>query len=112
MSTLSGSPSEAEPEPVIVTLRFDAADPAALGAVLARYVVVSRGHPGCTNIDRCASDTVEGRFLVIEKWVDDAFRREHFDSDDMVTMAEACRDLLRGPPEIDLHRPISAHDLT
>ncbi|HKY13969.1 MAG TPA: antibiotic biosynthesis monooxygenase [Microthrixaceae bacterium] len=111
MSELSGPPPATPPEPVIVTLRFDAADASALGSVLARYVVVSRGHSGCTNIDLCASDTVEGRFLVIEKWSDDESRRIHFDSDDMVTMAQACRGLLRSPAEIDLHQPISAHDL-
>lgn len=111
MDDLSDPAPTGPSEPVVVTLVFDATDAAALAAVLARYVVVSRGHPGCNNIDLCVSDTVDGRFLVIEKWADDGARRAHFDSSDMVTMAEGCRGLLRAAPTIDLHRPISAHDL-
>ena len=41
---------------------------AALGAVLAHYVVVSRTSPGCRNIDLVASLTTPGRFLIYEKW--------------------------------------------
>ena len=68
---------------------------------------------GCCMISKPALRSMawKGRFLVIEKWADDESRRIHFDSDDMVTMAHACRDLLRAPPEIDLNQPISAHDL-
>ena len=40
-------------ELTMVTMAFDAADQAALGAVLSQYVVVSRREPGCRNIDLC-----------------------------------------------------------
>ncbi len=96
---------------VLVTLQFDAADPVALQGVLAKYVVLTRGHPGCRNVDWCASSTIPGRFLIIEKWEKEDAQRAHFDSADMVEMAESCRGLLAGPPVIDLLRAISAHDL-
>jgi quinol monooxygenase YgiN len=100
-----------EVELTIVTLRFDAGDAEALLAVLSKYVVVSRRHDGCRNIDLCASVTQPGRFLVVEKWDSPDAQRAHFDSPDMVEMAEACRGLLATPPEIDLLEGISAHDL-
>ena len=80
-------------------------------AVLAKYVVVSRGQPGCRNIDLCASQTEPGRFLVIEKWETPAAQRQHFDSPEMVEMAEACRGLVARRPTVDLLAGISAHDL-
>ena len=100
-----------EPEIVLVTMRFDAADPAALQAVLAKYVVLSRGHDGCRNIDLCLSATHPTEFVVIEKWETPAAQQAHFDSEDMVEMAQACTGLLTRPPTIDLLDPISAHDL-
>jgi len=103
--------TEPDEDPTIVTLRFDAADPERLMAVLAKYVVLSRMHDGCRNIDLCASVTVPGRYVVIEKWATAAAQRAHFDSDDMVEMAESCRGLLRAPPDIDLLESVSAHDL-
>lgn len=96
----------------IVSLVFDASDPETLAAVLAKYVVVARGAPGCRNIDLCASISRPGRFVVIEKWESPETQRTHFDSDEMIQMADACHGLLRHPPEIDLLDPISAHDLT
>jgi quinol monooxygenase YgiN len=54
---------------------------------------------------------VDGRFVVIEKWRTPTEQRAHFDSDDMVRMAEECRGRLSRPPDIDLLEPISAHDL-
>lgn len=95
----------------IVTLVFDAADIERLLAVLSRYVVVSRGHPGCRNIDLAASATTPGRFVLIEKWETPADQQRHFDSAEMVAMAQACNGLLAAPPVIDLLEPISAHDL-
>jgi quinol monooxygenase YgiN len=95
----------------IVSLVFDASDPDALAAVLAKYVVVARGAPGCRNIDLCASISRPGRFVVIEKWESAEAQRSHFDSAEMVEMADACQGLLRRPPEIDLLDPVSAHDL-
>ncbi len=98
-------------ELTIVTLRFDAARSERLLPVLAKYVVVSRMHPGCRNIDLCASVSTPGRFLVVEKWESPAAQRAHFDSADMVEMAESCRGLLTGAPDIELLEGISAHDL-
>jgi quinol monooxygenase YgiN len=95
----------------LVTLTFDAADTERLLAVLAKYVVVSRGHPGCRNIDLAASATTAGRFVIIEKWATPEDQRAHFDSPDMVEMATACTGLLSRPPQIDLLESISAHDL-
>jgi quinol monooxygenase YgiN len=103
--------SDADGELTLVTLRFDAADPGRLLAVLAKYVVLTRMHDGCRNVDLCASVTAPGRFLVIEKWATAAAQRAHFDSPDMVQMAESCRGLLTGPPDIELLEGISAHDL-
>jgi quinol monooxygenase YgiN len=95
----------------MVTMRFDATDPAALAAVLSKYVVLARHEPGCRNVDLCVSALEPSRFVVVQKWDDPASQRAHFDSDVMVDMARACDGLLRRAPEIDLLDPISAHDL-
>jgi len=100
-----------EVELTIVTMTFKAKDAAALMPVLAKYVVLSRGHDGCRNIDLCASVTVPGRFTVIEKWDSPDVQRAHFDSAEMVEMAQACAGMLEEPPDIDLLEGISAHDL-
>ncbi|HEV2370181.1 MAG TPA: antibiotic biosynthesis monooxygenase [Acidimicrobiales bacterium] len=106
-------------ELTIVTMVFDAAgsgapteDQAAkLLGILSKYVVLSRGHPGCRNIDLAGSVTRPGRYLVIQKWESPLAQRAHFDSSDMVEMARACEGLLEKRPEIDLFEAISAHDL-
>jgi quinol monooxygenase YgiN len=95
----------------VVTMAFDASDPDALQSVLAKYVVVSRGHPGCRNIDLTLSATRPGRFVILEKWESSSAQKAHFDSPDTVEMAESCRGLLTRPPEIDLLGPVSAHDV-
>ena len=100
-----------EVELTVVTMDFRAADADRLMPVLSKYVVLSRGHDGCRNIDFCASVVRPGRFLIIEKWESAEAQRTHFDSPDMVEMAESCRGLLSRPPEIDLFEGISAHDL-
>jgi quinol monooxygenase YgiN len=100
-----------EVELVVVTLTFDTAEADRLSDVLARYVVVSRQHPGCRNIDLCVSVARPGRFVVIEKWETPQAQRAHFDSADMVAMAKACEGLLLSPPDIDLLQGLSAHDL-
>ena len=100
-----------EVELTIVTMAFDASDPERLQSVLAKYVVVSRGHPGCRNIDLCVSATTPGRFVIIQKWESPEFQQTHFDSPAMVEMAAACNGLLARPPQIDLLEGISAHDL-
>ena len=98
-------------ELAIVTMRFDAADPGALVAVLSKYVVLTRMQPGCRNVDLCASVTAPGRYLVVQKWDDVDAQRAHFDSAVMVEMATACNGVLSGPPDIDLWDGPSAHDL-
>ncbi len=103
-------PSE-EVDLTMVTMTFDAVDPNTLQSVLARYVVVSRGHPGCRNIDLAMSSTRPDRFVIVQKWESPADQQAHFDSADMVTMAEGCRGLLVDAPAIDLLDPISVHDL-
>jgi quinol monooxygenase YgiN len=52
-----------------------------------------------------------GRYLVVEKWTNPVAQRAHFDSAEMIEMADACRELLTSAPEIDLLEGISAHDL-
>ena len=101
----------AEVELTMVTMVFDALDAERLQSVLARYVVLSRGHHGCRNIDLAMSTTQPNRFVVVQKWARPEDQQAHFDSADMVTMAESCGGLLSGPPIIDLLEPISAHDL-
>lgn len=98
-------------ELAIVTLRFDAADPEAVAAILSKYVVLTRMQPGCRNVDLCASVTRPGRYLVIQKWDSIDAQRAHFDSEVMVDMARACAGVLTGPPDIDLWDGPSAHDL-
>lgn len=100
-------------EVTIVTMVFDAAAGAAerLVAVLSRYVVVTRQFVGCRNVDLCQSATTPGRFVVIQKWEHPDFQRAHFDSPEMVEMAQACDGLLEVRPAIDLLEGLSAHDL-
>jgi quinol monooxygenase YgiN len=95
----------------VVTMTFEASEPERLAAVLSRYVVLSRAHPGCRNIDLCASMTRPGRYVIIQKWATPEAQRAHFDSPEMVEMAEACVGLLAAPPDIDLLDGVSAHDL-
>ena len=84
---------------------------AALGAVLANYVVVSRTSPGCRNIDLVASLTTPGRFLVYEKWDSPEHQRDHLTSEVTEQMASAALPLLAGPPDLGLFEAVSAHDL-
>jgi quinol monooxygenase YgiN len=100
-----------EIELTVVTMTFDASDPATLVGVLSKYVVVSRGHPGCRNIDLCGSVTTPNRFLIIQKWDSPDAQQAHFDSSEMIDMASACTGLLSRPPTIDLYEGLSAHDL-
>ncbi len=100
-----------EVETTVVTMTFDAADAPGLVAVLAKYVVMGRGHDGCRNIDLCGSVTHPSRFVIISKWQSPAAQRSHFDSPAMVEMARACAGLLLSAPSIDLLEGLSAHDL-
>lgn len=98
-------------ELAIVTLRFEAADPSALLAVMAKYVVLTRMQAGCRNVDLCVSQADARQVLVIQKWESAEAARQHFDTDVAVDMARACTGLLLGPPGIDLWDGPSAHDL-
>ena len=100
-------------ELVVVTMAFHAAAGAddQLRLLLAKYVVLARDEPGCRNIDLVASATRPDTYLLIEKWESADHQRAHFDAAPMVELAEGCRGLLSAPPAIDLHDPISAHDL-
>ena len=100
-----------EVELTMVSMSFDATDVEALMKVLSKYVVLSRGHDGCRNIDLAASVTTPGRFVVVEKWESPETQQAHFDSPEMVEMATSCQGLLSKPPHIDLLEGISAHDL-
>ena len=102
--------TQSEIELVVVTMRFDAADAAALLGVLSKYVVMTRMEPGCRNIDLCASVTRPGRYLLIQKWDSPAAQQAHFDSTAMVAMATSCTGLLTSAPDIDLWDGPSAHD--
>lgn len=98
-------------EITLVTLRFQTSEPEKLMGVLSKYVVLSRQQDGCRNIDLTGSVTTPGRFVVIQKWESPEAQRAHFDSPEMVEMAEACVGILSEPPEIDLLEGLSAHDL-
>lgn len=100
-----------EVELTMVTMTFDAADDAALLAILSKYVVLTRMQDGCRNVDLCSSVTSPGRHLVVQKWETPEHQRVHFDSEVMVDMATACVGLLSSAPDIDLWDPTSAHDL-
>ncbi|WP_436794528.1 putative quinol monooxygenase [Actinospongicola halichondriae] len=100
-----------EVETTIVTMVFDTTDPDHLLQVLAKYVVLTRGHPGCRNVDLTRSFTKADRYVIIQKWESPEAQAAHFDSADMVEMAQACGGVLASPPSIDLLEGISAHDL-
>ena len=102
-----------EVELTIVTMSFDAVEGGAerLVGVLSKYVVLSRQHPGCRNIDLCYSATKPTRFVVIQKWETPDAQRAHFDSAEMIEMAQSCEGLLAQRPEIDLLEALSAYDL-
>ena len=95
----------------VVTMRFDASNLAGLVAVLSKYVVMTRMHPGCRNVDLLLSAIKENRVLVIQKWDSVDAQRVHFDSALMVEMAKACKNLLTKAPEIELFDSMSSHDL-
>jgi quinol monooxygenase YgiN len=84
---------------------------AALAAVLARYVVLTRSVTGCRNVDLVRSASEPGRYLMVEKWDDALAQSEHLNSETMVTMATEATNLLAGPPDLDLYDAVSAYDL-
>ena len=109
------SDDTSEIELAIVTMTFDAAAgqdaDSALGALLAKYVVLARMVDGCRNVDLCAAVGTGGRYLIVQKWESAEAQREHFDSAVMIDMARGCQGLLAGPPTIELWDGASAHDL-
>jgi quinol monooxygenase YgiN len=109
--TQSTTPHTSEVELTLVTLRFKASDAAGLAAVLSNYVVLTRGAPGCRNVDFCVSVGDPNVFVVLQKWDSPDAQEAHFDSPTMVSMAEGCRGLLAEAPQIELLEGISAHDL-
>jgi quinol monooxygenase YgiN len=108
---MATQPARGAVELVVVTMRFDAADPASLMAVLSKYVVLTRMQPGCRNVDLVVSVTHPDRALIVQKWDSPQAQREHFDSAAMIEMAKSCAGLLTHAPDIDLWENISAHDL-
>lgn len=101
-------------EMAVLTAGFNARPDreAELAAVLARYVVLTRGEASCRNVDLLSSATESGRLLVIEKWDSAEAARAHLDTELMTDMAAAAVPLLAEKPAIDLLDTISAHDLT
>lgn len=95
----------------VVTMAFDATDPDAVVAALARYVVLTRMRPGCRNVDLLASAMVEDRYLVIEKWGSGHDQQAHLSSPELAELAAACEGRLAQPPVFDLLDGVSAHDL-
>ena len=106
-----GGTDDSDVDLIVVTMHFDTEEPEALLPVLSRYVVMTRGHDGCRNVDFVASATRPGRFGIVQKWESPAAQQAHFDSPDMVAMAQACDGLLRTQPDIALLEPISVQDL-
>jgi quinol monooxygenase YgiN len=102
-----------DPILTVVAGTFDArpGEEPALASALARYVVLTRGAPGCRNVDLVASLTQPGRFLVVEKWSTPDDQQAHITSDVMASLAEAAAPLLAASPDLGLYEPISAHDL-
>lgn len=111
MSQQGDAQVDAEVEVTMVTMVFDATDADRLLGVLAKYVVLTRGEPGCRNVDLCLSVTRPERFVIVQKWESPDAQQAHFDSAVMVEMAQACAGALASPPQIDLLEGISAHDL-
>ena len=104
---------EGEVQLVVVAGTFDAlrGHEAELGAVLARYVVVSRTEEGCRNIDLVASMLTPGRFVVYEKWESPDAQATHMTGETMAQLVEGVSALLSGPPDLGLFLAVSAHDL-
>jgi quinol monooxygenase YgiN len=100
-------------EMAVLTITFDARPDhhGELAAVLARYVVLTRGEDASRNVDLLTSATQSGKFLVIEKWDSVEAARAHLDTALMVDMAEAAVPHLAEKPTIDLFDPISAQDV-
>lgn len=106
--------ASAEPDITLQFLTFTAAEgaEAELGALLARYTVLTRMAAGCINVDLTASMVHPGRFVIVEKWRDDAALGEHLAGEAMTSLAGAAPPLLALAPEVDVAMAISATDLS
>jgi quinol monooxygenase YgiN len=106
--------ASAEPDITLQFLTFTAGEgsEAELGALLARYTVLTRMAPGCINVDLTASMVHPGRFVVVEKWRDDAALGEHLSGEAMTDLAGAAPPLLALAPEVDVAMGISVTDLS
>jgi quinol monooxygenase YgiN len=98
----------------VVCATFDAAPglEADLSGLLARWVVLTRGHRGCRNVDLLASTAQPGRYRIVEKWEDAGAMQAHLDSPDTAQLAQEMLPLLARAPELELYDAVSAHDLT
>jgi quinol monooxygenase YgiN len=103
--------SPSVPELTLVVITLNAADPAALAAVVSTYVIAARAQPGCRNVDFCQAVGIPGRFVIIEKWVSPEAQATHFGSRVTEDFARSCRNLLSTQPSFELLESVSAHDL-
>ncbi len=106
-----GVGAPADVEITLVTMVFDASDPARLAALLSQYVVTTRKVAGCRNVDLCASLGTADRFVVIEKWESPSAQIAHFESAANEAFAASLGPVLRAAPQVDMLESISAHDL-
>jgi quinol monooxygenase YgiN len=104
-------PDEVELAMVVGAFEARSGREADLAAALAKYVVLTRNRDDCRNVDLVASTTYPGRVVVVEKWVSPAAARAHLDAAETVEMAQSVKELLAGPPDLDLLEAISAQDL-
>ena len=79
-------------------------------AVLAKYVVLTRGQPGCRNVDLCLSVTTPDRFVIIQKW-EPPEAQAATSTRPRWSRWPGRVPLLASPPSIDLLEGICAHDL-
>ena len=107
--------ADADPDEVdltMVTMTFDAARP---GSRCSRCWPATWCSAGATRAAGTSTSPCPprspNRFVIVQKWERPEDQQAHFDSADMVTMAEGCTGLLAAPPSIDLLDAISVHDL-
>jgi quinol monooxygenase YgiN len=110
LSSPKAQESGTEPDLTLVTLTLDAADPRGVAALLAQYVVATRGVAGCLNVDLWASLGFPDRFVVVEKWATPGHQDAHAASEVFAGLARSCHGMLAGPPLVDVLASISAHD--
>ena len=101
-----------EVELTMVTMSFDALDPERAPGGARPLRGAQPGPRRAAGTSTCACPPPRpNRFVIVQKWERPEDQQAHFDSADMVTMAEGCVGLLATRPAIDLLEAISAHDL-